>query len=68
MKDINYVVWQEEKHYVSLCLNSDVSSFGDTIEEAISNLKEAVELYYEDENNELTEINNIMLGKEAINV
>ena len=33
------------KHYVSQCLNVEVSSFGDTIDKAVSNLKEAVELY-----------------------
>lgn len=49
MKEFNYVVWQEGKYYVSQCLNFNVSSFGDTIESAIANLKEAVELYLEDE-------------------
>ncbi|HEB02152.1 MAG TPA: type II toxin-antitoxin system HicB family antitoxin [Nitrospirae bacterium] len=43
------VVWKEQKHYVSQCLNVDVSSFGDTKDEAMQNLKEAVELYFEDE-------------------
>ena len=33
--------------YVSQCLNVNVSSFGDTIDEAVNNLKEAVELYFE---------------------
>lgn len=42
------VVWKEEKHYVAQCLNVDVSSFGNTKEEALNNLKEALELYFED--------------------
>ncbi len=29
------------------CLNVDVSSFGDTREEALTNLQEALELYFE---------------------
>ncbi len=31
------------------CINVDVSSFGDTKTEALKNLKEALELYFEDE-------------------
>jgi predicted RNase H-like HicB family nuclease len=46
--EIDYVVWKEDKYFVSRCINVEVSSFGETIEEAISNLKEAVELYLED--------------------
>ncbi|MGI8599410.1 MAG: type II toxin-antitoxin system HicB family antitoxin [Chitinophagaceae bacterium] len=42
------IVWQEENHYVAQCLNVEVSSFGSTKEEAISNLTEALELYFED--------------------
>lgn len=48
MHQINYVVWKEEDSYVSHCLNVEVASFGDTREEATANLKEAVELYFED--------------------
>jgi len=33
--------------YISSCLELDISSQGKTIEEAVSNLKEAVELYIE---------------------
>ncbi len=47
MKHISYIIWQEDKHFVSKCLNMEVSSFGETIEEARQNLKEAVELYFE---------------------
>jgi predicted RNase H-like HicB family nuclease len=50
MKSFKYVVYQEGKYYVSQCLNVDVSSFGETAQEAIDNLKEAVELYLENEN------------------
>ena len=47
MKQIKYIVYQEDKYFVSQCLNVEVSSFGETIDEAIRNLKEAVELYFE---------------------
>ncbi len=42
------IVWQEGKHHVSQCLNVDVSSFGETKEEALQNLQEALDLYFED--------------------
>jgi len=66
--EISYVVWQEGNYYVSQCLNFDISSFGETLEEAINNLKEAAELYLEEDNVEITEINNIIVGKERVNV
>lgn len=42
------VVYREGEHYVAQCLNIDVSSFGDTEAEALANLQEALELYFED--------------------
>jgi len=68
MKEMDYVVWKEGKYYVSQCLNVHVSSFGDTIDEAVNNLKEAVELYFEGEDLELPEIEKIFIGREKINV
>ena len=49
-KNINLknIVWREGKHYVAQCLNVDVSSFGRTRTEALTNLDEALELYFED--------------------
>lgn len=45
---INNAVWKEGDYFVAQCLNIDISSFGDTKEEALSNLQEALELYFED--------------------
>jgi predicted RNase H-like HicB family nuclease len=42
------VVWKEGKFYVAQCLNVDISSFGKTKKEALKNLQEALELYFED--------------------
>ena len=67
MKEIDIVVWKEQKHYVAQCLNVDVSSFGDTRQEAMSNLKEAVELYFEGETTDMTAIDSVSIGKEIIN-
>lgn len=66
MKEIDYVVWQEGKYYVSQRINVNVSSFGNTPDEAVSNFKEAVELYFEGESFELPEIGKIFIGQEKI--
>ncbi|MCX6810228.1 MAG: type II toxin-antitoxin system HicB family antitoxin [Candidatus Berkelbacteria bacterium] len=53
MKEIQLknLVWKEGEHYVSQCLNVDVSSFGKTKKEALTNLDEALALYFEDSGN-----------------
>lgn len=50
MRKINLksIVWKEGKYYVSQCLEVEVSSFGKTRKEALDNLQEALELYFED--------------------
>jgi predicted RNase H-like HicB family nuclease len=40
-------VWREGNWYVSQCLEVDVASQGKTEEEALTSLKEALELYFE---------------------
>ncbi|MSV35538.1 MAG: type II toxin-antitoxin system HicB family antitoxin [Bryobacterales bacterium] len=40
-------VWREGDCYVSQCLEVDVASQGATGEEALANLKEALELHFE---------------------
>ena len=52
------VVWEEDKYYVAQCLNIDVSSFGDSREEALKNLDEALSLYLEDEHEDIQKIEN----------
>jgi predicted RNase H-like HicB family nuclease len=68
MKNIKYVVYKEGKYYVSQCLNVDVSSFGESIDEAIASLKEAVLLYFEDERDsiEYQVIGETLLGEDVI--
>jgi predicted RNase H-like HicB family nuclease len=48
MRTLNYVTWEEDGAFVAQCLNVDIASEGDTQDEAIANLKEALELYFED--------------------
>ncbi len=42
------IVWKEGDFYLAQCLNVEVSSFGDTKDEALKNLQEALDLYFED--------------------
>ena len=64
------IVWKEGKYYVSQCLNVDVSSFGNTIQEAIDNLNEALMLYFEDKEAlfTITPIQETMIGETRLHV
>lgn len=42
------ILWKEGEFYVAQCLNVEVNSFGNTKQEALSNLQEALELYFDD--------------------
>lgn len=46
---LNTIVWKENKIFVAKFLEVELASQGKTKEEAIKNLKEALELYLEDE-------------------
>ena len=48
-------IQQEENWFVATDISSGVASQGKTIDESISNLKEALELYYEDNEPEKNE-------------
>ena len=68
MKQMAYVVYREEDFFVSQCLNVDVSSFGNSREEAVANLKEAVELYFEDQPDPAyTQVRDLNVGEEMVN-
>lgn len=45
----NVIIQKEENWYVAKCLDNNVASQGKTIEESLKNLKEAIELYNENE-------------------
>ena len=49
----NVIVQKEEKWYVAKCLDNSIASQGKTIEEALENLKEALELYSQSEKAEI---------------
>lgn len=51
---LHTIVWKEEKLFVAKFLELELASQGKTKKEALKNLKEALELYLEDE-----DINNL---------
>jgi predicted RNase H-like HicB family nuclease len=70
IKTLKYVVHKEGKYYVSQCLNVDVSSFGESVQESVDNLNEALELYFEDKEAiyTITPIKETLIGEININV
>jgi len=48
MRSFTAIIRKGERQFVALCPELDVASQGYTIEEALKNLKEAVELYIEE--------------------
>ena len=48
-------IHKDDDWYVAKCLENSVASQGKTIDDALANIKEALELYYED-SEELPEI------------
>ena len=48
MRTIEVVFYRDEKAWVAQALNVDISSFGDSRQEAQAAIKEALELYFED--------------------
>lgn len=49
MQRIHSIVWKEDRWFVSKALEVEVASQGKTEKEALNNLKEALELYFEGE-------------------
>lgn len=70
MKSLQYIITKEGKFYVSRCLKVEVSSFGKTIDEAKNNLKEALELCFEDNTDSLPlqKIQETIVGEMRIKV
>lgn len=51
MKNIKLkvIIYKDEEFYTAQCLDVDVATFGKTIAEAKHNIREALELYFDDE-------------------
>lgn len=55
-RKLKYVVFEEDGAFVARCLDVEVTSEGDTGQEAVANLQEALELYFEDHRTVLVEL------------
>ena len=51
MRQIHTITWKENKLFIAKALEVEVASQGNSEKEALSNLKEALELYFEDKIN-----------------
>jgi predicted RNase H-like HicB family nuclease len=50
MNTVTAIIHKGEKYYVAECLEVDVITQGTTIDEALLNFKEAIALYFKNEN------------------
>lgn len=48
-RNLQFVITEEDGAFIASCHEIEITSEGDTVEEALANLKEAVELYFEDD-------------------
>jgi predicted RNase H-like HicB family nuclease len=55
-RKLKYVVFEDDGAFVARCLDIEVASDGDFKEEAVANLHEALELYFEDHTASLAEL------------
>jgi predicted RNase H-like HicB family nuclease len=62
-RELEVVVYQEGDGFVAQCLNVNVASEGDTEQEALDNVREALELYFEDSESEVAPIEHARLTK-----
>lgn len=69
MKRLHSVVWKEDKLYVAKALEVEVASQGKSQKEALENLIEALELYFEEQSEiELTPVSKPKLQDLSIQV
>lgn len=69
MRRIHSAVWKEDKWYVAKALEVEVASQGKNENEALDNLKEALELYFEDQSKiELAPVNKPKLQDLSIQI
>lgn len=69
MKKLQIITWKEDDWYIAKSLDVEVASQGRSEKEAIKNLKEALELYFEDEEDiEVTEFLDAKLQSVSVNI
>ena len=67
MRAVKYCLYKEDPYFVAQGLSVDVSTFGDTREEAAANFREALQLYFEGEKDpDYINISEVTVGEELI--
>jgi predicted RNase H-like HicB family nuclease len=67
VRAVKYCLYKEDQYFVAQGLSVDVSTFGNSREEAAANFREAVELYFEGETNpDYIDISEVTVGEELI--
>ena len=61
-RNLSYVVYQQDHGDVARCLDVNVASEGDTEELAAVNLREALELYFEDTDDDVPPVDQSHVG------
>lgn len=56
---LHATVWKEDDWYVARCIEVNVASQGKSHQEAVNNLKEALELYFEDSDEVVSQIEEV---------
>ena len=66
MHKVRYLIFEQDGAFVAQCLDVDVASEGDTEEEAVTFLREALELYFDAEAPEMTPSRAVRFGEIVI--
>ena len=67
MRKIHCIIYEDAGQFVAQCVNTGVATQGDTYEEGLRNIREAVELYFEDDDAPYVPIGAITLAEQYVN-
>ena len=63
------IIYKEDDWYIAKCAENIIASQGKSLDEAVENLREAVELYYEDNEDEKpVQFNNIFISSMEVSI
>jgi len=66
--EVTVFVWREGRYYVAYEPYTGVSSQGKTVDEALENIREALELYLEEKQDEILPVERVMITRIRVKV
>jgi len=66
--EVTVFVWKEGGYWVAFEPYTGVSSQGETVDEALENIREALELYLEEKQDEILPIERVMITRVRVRV